>query len=123
MKTRLLCACRQRTVSKEYLAITVGCPQLPPQQQTLSQLQQQDLLALQQQSGRDVFAVDAAIDQHPQYDTARMIVASGKPALTYVEVSLARWQGVYSSTRLCCGHAASNTVRSLQGNCCLACRN
>eukprot|EP00775_Hariotina_reticulata_P008614 gene8614-8795_t len=49
---------REWKVQKEYLAITVGVP---------SQLS---------------FTVDAAIDHHPTFDTARRIAASGKPAQT-----------------------------------------
>uniref|UniRef100_A0A383VXB0 Pseudouridine synthase RsuA/RluA-like domain-containing protein n=1 Tax=Tetradesmus obliquus TaxID=3088 RepID=A0A383VXB0_TETOB len=55
-------AFRERRVQKEYLAITVGVPQ------------------------QQAFTVDAAIDRHPSVDTARRIVAEGKPALTEFEV-------------------------------------
>lgn len=74
--------CRERTASKEYLAVTVGIPQQPAQQQ--QQLQQ--AAELQQQSGSPVFSVNAPIAQHTLYDTARCITATGKPALTHVEV-------------------------------------
>lgn len=57
-----LCCCRERRVQKEYLAITVGVPQ------------------------QQAFTVDAAIDRHPSVDTARRILAEGKPALTEFEV-------------------------------------
>jgi hypothetical protein len=50
--------CRERKVQKEYLAITVG---VPPQSS---------------------FTVDAPIDRHPTFDTARRIAESGKPAQT-----------------------------------------
>ena len=73
-------------MSKEYLAICVGVPQ-PPHVQ-LPQQQQQDVSRLQQQTGRTVYCVDAPIDQHLQLDTARRIVSSGKPAVTYVEVGM-----------------------------------
>lgn len=72
-------------MQKEYLAVTVGIPQPPAEQQ-----QRQDAAELQQLSGRPVFSVDAPIDQHPLYDTARCIASSGKPALTHVEVSRRR---------------------------------
>lgn len=54
--------CRERTVSKEYLALTVGVPQ--PQ----------------------CFTVNAPIGRHPMLDTARRIHPDGKPALTEFQV-------------------------------------
>lgn len=81
-----VCHCRERTVSKEYLAIVVGVPHPPARQQ---QQQQQAAADLQQAAGRLVFSVNAPIDQHPLYDTARRIVPDGKPAVTHVEVRLA----------------------------------
>ena len=83
--------CRDRTVSKEYLAITVGIPQPPAHEQ-----QSQQAAELQQQGGRHVFSVNAPIDRHQLYDTARCIAPSGKPALTHVEVSNA------VCLRVCC---------------------
>ncbi|KAF6266455.1 pseudouridine synthase [Scenedesmus sp. NREL 46B-D3] len=55
-------AFRERHVSKEYLAITVGVPQ------------------------QQAFTVDACIDRHPSLDTARRIDPDGKAALTEFEV-------------------------------------
>eukprot|EP00879_Flechtneria_rotunda_P024402 GHRR01025866.1.p1 GENE.GHRR01025866.1~~GHRR01025866.1.p1 ORF type:complete len:341 (+),score=123.94 GHRR01025866.1:140-1162(+) len=53
---------RQRKVGKEYLAITVGVP------------------------SQASYTVDAPIDYHPALATARCIAATGKPAVTQVEV-------------------------------------
>lgn len=93
--------CRERTVSKEYLAIVVGIPQPPAHQQ-----QQQAAANLQQVAGRPVFTVNAPIDQHPLYGTARRIVPDGKPAVTHVEVRLAgggRGGGMQKEPATCFG--------------------
>lgn len=69
----------------------MGIPQPPAHEQ-----QSQQAAELQQQSGRHVFSVNAPIDRHQLYDTARCIAPSGKPALTHVEVSNA------VCLRVCC---------------------
>lgn len=94
---------RERTLSKEYLAIVTGVPATPQ------------------------FAVDAAIDDHPEVDTARRIGAEGKPAVTEFTVISSnpdvQLQHHYTAgglfhergTRLCA--SSSDKVQSSQTGC------